>query len=248
MTTDIGPGVQPYTMEKAARAAARRNRKAEEKAPLLALVGDVKVWSPEEVFNQATQIGRNLEDTLREMRERDLARIAELESAILKVVPLDEFARWKAIKRSTPLDLIYQCDYLFKYLAVVDPPTAWQLCLHAKNDWHTFLGLSYKACPVCKKPLDQRKGVFWFASYLLSKKYSLGYLFDDAHRILEEAEVTIFVDLCNRLVFEMKSPSDKEIEQLLADECRRKEVLNDQPIFTTTGARQPSLHLAEPAQ
>ena len=238
-------GVAPYTMEKAARAAKKRNKKEEQKAPLLALVGDVRVWSPEDVYTQATQIGRSLEDTLKGMRERDEARIVELENAIAKAISPEAFDSWKAIKRVSPPDLSYTCEWLFKFLVEEDPPTAWQLCLHAKSDRHTFLGLSYKNCPVCKKPLDQRDGLFWFASYLLDKKHKMGYLFENARHILDEAEISCFIELCNRLAYEMKSPTGEEIESMLAEEHLRKDGANDEPLFSKAGPRQCSLNLAE---
>jgi hypothetical protein len=180
------------------------------------------------------------------MREEEEARILELENAITKVVSPEEFASWKSIKRVTPADMVYQCIRLFKYLVEVDPSTAHELCWHEKEDRHTFLGLHYDACPVCKKPLDRRKAVFWFAAYLLAKRLNLGLVYDDAQIILDVKEVPLFIELCNRLRYEMKAPTTEELEQLLVDQG--KEVFDGQHLYTKVGTRQPSLGLVEPNQ
>ena len=211
-----GPDVMPYTMKKAGKAAEKRNKKAAEKAPLLAIIGETRIWTPQEVFDQATLIGNGLEKTLIEFEETETKRISVLKDALLKAVSPETIIKWELeIKRIYPPDLVYTSMYLFKRLAEVDPPIAWQLCLHQKDDRHIWLGLHYHHCPVCQNPLNQRKAIFHYAAYLLANKRFPGYLFDNSREILIPTEQNIFVNLCNRLWFEMKSPTPDEIEMLL---------------------------------
>jgi len=113
---DNGPVQGPeewYTLERAERVAARRNQRERDKYPLLALIGDVRVVTAEQVKRSADAWRQRQIDLDREFERQ----ATEYRQRCCEILDAAEIERMDAYcKRVYPPDATYRLEYWRKQL------------------------------------------------------------------------------------------------------------------------------------
>lgn len=139
------------TLEQAQRAAERRNRKLAAREPLLALIGEARQVTAEQMM---------------ENERRWRAKMAALEAHLTERADMlrEQVAVRVSVERLAELDAYrirvfppggdYGCEFWFKTLREVWPERAWELC--GNREHHEEFARWHKFCPTCGKLLRER--------------------------------------------------------------------------------------------
>ena len=132
------------TPEQARRAAERRNRKLAAREPLLALIGEARQVTAEQLMSEEIAWRAKLAA----FSVRQTARADLLRSQVAEGVTAERMQELDAYRaRVFPPGGDYGCEFWFKTLREVWPARAWELC--GNRERHADFARWHERCPTC---------------------------------------------------------------------------------------------------